>query len=185
MANYRTIARPYAKALFEQALQDDQLQSWSQCLAILEVIQQDARVVHFINDPATKAQDGVDLFVDIVHSLMSLNETLADQLRNFVQLLTYNKRQYALPDITALYHQYLSEHEGVVQISVESAYPMAEVQQQRIKDALEKRFNSKVSIEYHENEALIGGALIRAGNWVMDGSIKGKLGRLGEIIRTG
>lgn len=185
MANHCSVARPYAKAVFQQAVIDDRLEQWLlvlQCLALMTV---DPNVVVLYGSP--KITDDVmkglvyDALSDAVHNAVT---GLSDKLKNFLSLLLEERRLSVAADISVLYHQLLAECKNIVEVDVVSAMSFNEAQQKAFYKALEKRFASKVSIAFQEDESLIGGALVRSGNWVLDGSIRAKVARLDEILTS-
>ena len=101
-----------------------------------------------------------------------------------MSLLLEEKRLSSVNDINKLYHNLLAEYKKVIEVTVYSAMPLNEAQQATFYKSLEKRFASKVSIEFQEDPLLIGGALVRSGSWVLDGSIRGKVARLDEILMS-
>ncbi len=185
MAKHYTIARPYAKAVFEQAKADDQLETWSSVLQGLALTANDEQVIHLWHNP--KVDDHVlnDLFFQVcLSSMKDLTGKLGDRLKNLIAVLVMEKRLEILPDIRDMYHRLLAAHKNIVEIDVISAFELDDAQQKQFYAPLEKRFNSQVSITFKEDKALISGALLRSGNWVLDGSIRGKINRLSETLAT-
>ncbi len=183
MAKHYTIARPYARAIFEQAKSDDQLEEWLSVLQVLALTAKDERVARSWHDPKVGDATLNDLFCQVSESCVSeVTEKLGAKLKNLVALLVSERRLEVLTDIEALYHKRLAEHKNIVEAEVISAFAINEAQQKEFYRVLEKRFNSKVSIEFKEDRSLIGGVLLRSGNWVLDGSIRGKVSRLSEEL---
>lgn len=179
MADAITIARPYARALFAEALKHQLLDPWQQALCLLANVMQDPSVVQLILNPQLQEKELQAFFIDVMNTLDKTVCTLLGQrLDNFLRLLAEEKRLAILPSIAQLYHQFQMQHQGVVEAQVIAAFPLSEDHRQQIQVKLEKRFNSKVSLNVLKDESLIGGAIIRVGNWVMDGSVKGKLAKL-------
>lgn len=183
MAKQLTIARPYAKAIFEVALADQQAVVWLQVLMGLALVVKDPQMVSVIHNPKFAREQLLELLLGIAKAMVpNLSAALLTQLNNTLALLVDAKRLEIIPDIAELFQRYYAKHQGVVELSVLSSHVLDEAQQQGIKVALEQRFNSKVSVDFSQDESLIGGLLIRRGNWVMDGSIRGKLTRLAETL---
>lgn len=185
MSQQLTIARPYAKAVFSDALDNQLLVQWSEVLAALTDIVNNTTVKRLIIDPSQTAKDLKDLFYNLAQStLPSAVSALGERLENFIKLLVREKRLALLPDIALIFHQLLNEKKGIIDAEIVSAYPMSEDHRESIQKALEARFSSKVSLNFIKDDSLIGGAVIRAGNWVMDGSVKGKLAKLAEDLNN-
>jgi len=185
MSQQLTIARPYAKALFSDALDNQLLSQWSEVLVALAHAVDDATVKRLIIDPSETGKDRKELFCNLVKSILpNATSALGERLDSFIELLVREKRLAILPDITLLYHRLLNDQKGIIEAEVVSAYPMSADHRQSIERALEARFSLKVSLNFTKDENLIGGAVIRAGNWVMDGSVKGKLAKLAEDLNN-
>ena len=183
MAKHLTISRPYAKAIFQIASADQQQQEWLQLLTGLSMMVKDPEAQHLLHNPLLdKDALGAFFFGLLEEMLPTLPDGMLEKAKNTIEFLVYEKRMEILPDITELYQRYIAEQQGLVELSVLSAHQLDDAQKNLIQVALEQRFNSKVSVEFSLDKSLIGGLLIRTGNWVMDGSIRGKLSRLAEVL---
>jgi F-type H+-transporting ATPase subunit delta len=172
MADRSTIARPYAKAAFRQASAANALDHWSTLLDRAAAAVADARVSALIGNPrVTPAQVG-DLVTGIA------GDNLGEQERNFLRLLADNRRLGFLPDVARLFGQMKDEAEGTVDVTVTSAAGMQDGERDQIAAALQKRFGRKVRVHTEVDPALIGGAVVRAGDLVIDGSIRSRLERM-------
>lgn len=183
MSQQLTIARPYARAVFSSALDDRLLPQWSDVLIALACIAEDNKIKCYMMSSTLTSKERQELFYTLIQSVLpEIVARLGDRIKNFIALLVEEKRLMILPDIAFLYHQLLNEQQGIIKVEVVSAFAMSEKHRGNIKEALEARFNSKVSLDFAKDESLIGGAIICAGNWVMDGSIKSKLAKLAEDL---
>lgn len=180
MAELTTLARPYAKAAFESALGGKTLVEWSQMLDFLAAMTNDSRVKQLLGSPALTAARQAAILVELAGEQL----TLGGPAKNFLALLAEQKRLLLLPQIAALFEILRAEQEQSIDVAVTSAYPLSQERIQRITEALRKRFNKSIHIETHLDSALIGGMMIRAGDLVIDGSVKGKLTRLAEAMNT-
>lgn len=172
MADRLTIARPYAKAAFAAASADARLAQWSDALSVAAQVLSDERVKALIGSPRVTAAQLAQLVTGVVGS------GLDEQGRNFISLLAENKRLTFLPEIARVFSALKDEAEGTVDVSVTSATVMAGSEQANLEASLEKRFGRKVRLHTQVDPSLIGGALVRAGDLVIDGSIKSRLERL-------
>ncbi len=171
-----TLARPYARAAFEFALAGHGLDSWSGKLALLAGLMLEPTVRSACRSPATSPQRRAEI-------LLELTGDGADEgMRNFVHLLSSNGRLALLPEIHEVFERLRAEHEQAVQVRAVSAYPLTPAQLETLREKLEARLNRKVHIEADVDSQLIGGVLIHAGDKVIDGTIRGRLGRLAETI---
>ena len=179
MSESVTIARPYAKAVFNHALAGHKMKEWSQCLQSLAAVVMDSAAATFISNPATSVTQHCDLLVSL---LPRVDHNMEKSVRNFVETLACNKRVLTLPDIMILYEAMRAEQEKTMIVHVSSATPLSKGQQQRLIEALGKRLQrQEVTLDVTIDEELVGGAVIQAGDLVIDGSVRGKINKL----RTG
>lgn len=185
MSDKLSIARPYARAVFAQAQANAEQLAWSKILEALASIASDTETQSLLKNPNISGEKLGQLFLELAESLVTdLKTETKTKLKNFIALLGLDKRLIVLPDIAFLYHQLLAEQEGRVELQVFYAQELSAETKQALHERLEKRFKSTVSIEYHQDETLIGGAVIKSADWVMDGSVKGKLQKLQDSLLT-
>ena len=169
MSQALTLARPYARAAFSIARDANALPAWSDALAFAARVAADPSVAALLGNPGLTQADATTL----------LAPDGADALfGNFLGLLFENRRLSLLPEITGQFDELRFEAERVVKAKVTSAVALPASELDTIKAALAKRFGREVEVEASVDESLIGGAVIDAGDVVIDGSLKGKLGRL-------
>ena len=169
MSQALTLARPYARAAFAIARDANALPAWSDALAFAARVAADPSVAALLGNPGLTQADATTL----------LAPDGADALfGNFLGLLFENRRLSLLPEIAGLYDELRFEAERVVKAKVTSAVALPASELDTIKAALAKRFGREVEVQASVDESLIGGAVIDAGDVVIDGSLKGKLGRL-------
>ena len=169
MSQALTLARPYARAAFAIARDANALPAWSDALAFAARVAADPAVAALLGNPGLTQADATTL----------LAPDGADALfGNFLGLLFENRRLSLLPEITGQFDELRFEAERVVKAKVTSAVALPAAELATIKAALAKRFGREVEVETAVDESLIGGAVIDAGDVVIDGSLKGKLGRL-------
>jgi len=176
MAEKSTIARPYAQAVFEQAAASRQLSQWSENLALASMVAQDSGMQGVIGNPRLSNTQLVDLFLGVC------GDKFDDTAKNLVKLLVENGRLTVLPEIAALYEAYRAEAEKTVQAEVISAFPVTSAQQTNIRKALKKRLGREVELVCTTDNSLVGGAIIRAGDMVIDGSVTGQLDKLTHAL---
>lgn len=176
MAESTTIARPYAQAAFKLAQQKQALPVWTEMLSLAAVVAADAGMRKLLDNPRITPEQVAELFVDIC------GDRLNDDGRNMMRLLAERRRLALLPEIFGLYEQFKSEAEGTVKAQLITAFPATDAQKQSIAAALKQRFGRDVELEYVTDPTLMGGAVVRAGDLVIDGSVRGKLTRLGTAL---
>ena len=172
MAERATIARPYAKAAFEYARQANALAEWSQGLNAAAEIVADPRVAELTRNPQWSAADLVSLITDVAGAKLDAG------MQNFVRVLAENHRLLLLPEIAAHYEVLRAAVENTVDVEVVSAVPLNAAQADKLSQALGTRLKRKVRMNTTVDSTLLGGAVLRAGDLVIDGSLKGRLQRL-------
>lgn len=173
-----TIARPYALAAFEYALENHDLLSWETMLKTAATIAQDKEMTPLFSSPAITQNE----MVDIVCGIVEKTQTLDVEKKNFIQLLAEYERLTALPEIAKLFAAYRAEYEKTITVQITSVIALDTAYQQKFVDALTQRLKRKIALECEIDESLLGGAIIRAGDMVIDGSVRGKLNRLLESL---
>ncbi|MGD2113343.1 MAG: F0F1 ATP synthase subunit delta [Gammaproteobacteria bacterium] len=176
MAETLTVARPYAQAAFLYASEHQELKDWSDMLALLAAVAADPAMQELIDNPRLTEKQLADLIIDIG------GERLSGKGANFVRVLADNRRLGLLPDIAALFEIERSRAEGRVQAELTTAFPASEAQQAQIIASLRRRLGREIELTCKTDATLLGGAVIRAGDLVIDGSVRGKLQRLGTAL---
>ena len=172
MAERATIARPYAKAAFAYARAANAFAAWSAGLATAAEIVADARVTAFTKSPRWTAADLAGFIGGVAGA------KLDNGMRNFLAVLAENHRLLLLPEIAAQFEALRAAAENTVDVEVVSAVALDEAQTTKLADALARRFKRRVRMQNSVDATLLGGAMVRAGDLVIDGSLKGRLERL-------
>jgi F-type H+-transporting ATPase subunit delta len=178
MAELSTLARPYAKAAFELAKQNSQLTQWADTLGLLSALSEQENVAKLFNSPSETPEGKAQKLVDICA------DDLSDEGKNFVYTLAENRRLTLLPEINAQYQMLKAEQEKSIAVDVVSAQEMSAEQQASLTGALSERLQRTVTISVSIDPALLGGAVIRAGDTIIDGSVRGRLAKLAEAINS-
>jgi F-type H+-transporting ATPase subunit delta len=178
MAELSTIARPYARAAFEYARDNKQLPLWDEQLATAAAVVADKGLQAALNDPALTAERQARILIDVC------GDTLGAQARNFIAVLAANKRLSLLPEIYALYAQYKANQEKSVDVEVISAFDLADAARDKLAEVLGRKLERQVKVRTTTDRNLLGGVLIRAGDLVIDGSVRGRLNKLAAAINS-
>jgi F-type H+-transporting ATPase subunit delta len=171
MSNATTLARPYARAAFELAKSEGAAAAWSAKLAFAASVVGQSEVQQLIGSPKLGASDRVSLF-------LADGEPADSSFTRFVALLETNQRLVLLGEIAGLYEELRADDERTLKVRVRTALPIDPAQQQQLAGALARRFDRLVTLDVHLDADLIGGAIVEAGDVVIDGSLRGKLNRL-------
>lgn len=173
MTNAQSTARPYATAAFEAAKSANQLSMWSLALKQLSLAVQDKKMKSVLKNPKVTQSQLVEL-LNFFNDFKSIE--------NFLKLLAEKKRINLLPAISELFENDVAKESGYISLIVTSAFAMSDEQKNNTKEKLSKQLNSKLEIDFKVDEKLMGGLLVRSGNWVMDGTVKGNLSRLRSVL---
>lgn len=172
MSKQTTIARPYAKAVFEIAAQEKTIAAWAELLQLAAFVIKQPIVQALLDDPRITAQQCCLFLMNVCKA------KLTEQSENFFKLLTNHDRFAVIPAIAELFEKYRAEQERIATVNVKSVLPLSKEEQERLSQNLKKRLQREVILECHIDSSLIGGLLIQADDLVIDGSIRGKLTRL-------
>ncbi len=172
MADKTTIARPYAKAAFEEARGENRLGPWSEALHVAATVVADPRVEALLGNPRVTSSELAQLVIGIA------GPQLGEHRANFVRTLADNHRLAYLPEISTLFDEMKDEAEKVVDVTVTSAAPLDESLRKTLTAALERKLKRGVRMQCQTDPTLIGGAVLQAGDLVIDGSLRTQLSRI-------
>lgn len=175
MSENITIARPYAKAIFDIAKNSNTLNDWDKLLSYLSIMMNDSDVVFFIKNRTIGYSDKSSVIVDVLDFRTTFNKDIQLLCVNFVNVLSYYGRLLCMKDIYTLYKQYMNLELGRVEAVVKVASAITSVQKEQIIECLSKRFDKKVSALFEVDEGLLGGFWVKNGDFVFDASIAGNL----------
>jgi F-type H+-transporting ATPase subunit delta len=178
MAELTTLARPYAKAMFAEASEKGALDAWSADLALLAACVADADMAKVLVHPSLTAQQQAQALTDVC------GDKLNEAAKNLVAVLAENKRLMLVPEIAALYEELKAQLQNTVDVVVTSAFELSNEQADKLAQALKAKLQCDVRLTSEIDETLIGGAIIRAGDLVIDGSVTGKLSKLAEAMKS-
>lgn len=176
MAESITIARPYAKAAFEAAKEKDALAAWSGMLAYAGAVAEDEEMKVVLDHPSLTSEQKTQLFTEVC------GDKLDADAQRYIAILAENKRLALLSDIAELFEFFKSQLEQSVEVDIESAFELGNEEQDKLAQALSKKLDRKVLISASTNNELIGGAIIRAQDLVIDASVRGKIAKLAEAM---
>lgn len=178
MSDLTTTARPYAKAIFEHALAENKLVEWSDYLLNLAQAVLVPDVTQFINNPSATTEQQIELLLAVSNSNAAENTALD----NFISLLAGNKRLLLLPKIKELYELYKSEQEKTLVVDVISFSTLSAEQEKKLVESLSTKLQRTISLHVSVDPSVLGGALIQAGDLVIDGTVRGKLHKLANEL---
>ena len=169
MAEYTTSARPYARAVYAQATETASVASWGDALSLMAAVASDASMQEILDKPQLSKEQKGELMLKV------LSDKLNQQQQNLVRLMAENGRLRALPEVAHQFEIYRAEAEGKVDAEVISAFALTSEQERAITEMLKSKLGRDVSITTSTDESLIGGVVIKAGDIIIDGSMKSQL----------
>ena len=176
MAELATLARPYANAVYNMGRERNQLEGWARQLALLANVVEAPQVRSLVESPAVPDAAKAHRVADVVGA--ELNEAG----RGLVHALAANKRLPLLPEIRRQFDALKADADKTLAVEITAATPLTEDNLERFAAALAQRFEQQVEMTAKVDESLLGGAVIRAGDTVFDGSVRGKLDKLAESL---
>jgi len=177
MLEKTTIARPYAQAIFDLARDEDALSSWSDQLDVLVGIATNEDMQPLLSDPRISKEQLESLVLEIGA------EQLSDAGRKLVKVLIGAERFSFCPEIRALFEELKAEVEKVVDVEISSAFPLDENEKQRLSASLCSHLGRSVELNTRQDSSLIGGVVVRAGDEVIDLSLRGRLDKMASEFK--
>ena len=176
MAEEATLARPYANAAFDIAKSTRQLEEWSRALNLLSMACEQSAMRDILGSPVLAVE------VKAAKILALFDEELFSSVKRFVQLLAENKRLPLLGEITQQFETKRAEEERILDVTIKTAVDLTEIELDKFSTALTSHFNQEINLSAEVDVDLLGGAVIRTGDTVIDGSVRGRLDKLGEAL---
>lgn len=178
MAELSTLARPYAKAAFEYARDKGALAEWAAQLATAAAVASQERVSALLDNPALTNEQQAQALNDIC------GDDTGAELKSFVRILAANKRIALLPEIRQQFELFKANQEKSIDVEVVSAFDLADEMRDKIARGLGAKLEREVNVRTSTDSNLLGGVLIRAGDLVIDGSVRGRLNKLAEAMNS-
>jgi F-type H+-transporting ATPase subunit delta len=185
MAELITVARPYARAAFESASAAASLPAWSDFLARAAALVRDEQLAPLIGNPRVPSEQLIGLLLELAGTPAAARpaaataQHLREEQANFLALLAHNRRLRLLPEVATQYEVLRAEAENIADVEVVSARELTAEQSAKLKAALERRLGHAVRLHARVDPALLGGAVVHYGDFVVDGSLRRRVERLG------
>lgn len=181
MSDFETTSRPYARAIFELANEQNNLSLWADVLQLAAVVACDEDMQALISSPAILSSELSDLFLSVM-SASDGGPEIGQQVKNMIALLAENDRLLVLPAIQVGYETLKQAAEGSVEVKVTSARKLTAKQEKEMAKNLHSRLGKEVTLSTEIDKSLIAGAIIKAGDLVIDGSARGRLNKLTTLL---
>ena len=181
MSDFETAARPYSKAIYELAVEQKNLPFWSDVLQLAAQVAAEEEMETLITSPSINGAQLIEIFTSVLSSVEGAPE-INQEVQNMMRLLVENDRMLSLPAIYEGFETLKQAADGSIEVKVTSARKLTIKQEKAIASQLKKRLGKEVSISSEIDQSLIAGAIIRAGDLVIDGSALGRLSKLTSIL---
>ncbi|WP_174872463.1 F0F1 ATP synthase subunit delta [Pectobacterium polaris] len=177
MSEFVTVARPYAKAAFDFAVENQALDRWQNMLAFSAEVARNEQIAELLS--------GAVAPIELAKTFIAVcGDQLDEAGQNLIKVMAENGRLPVLPEVLEQFIQLRATLESTVDVDVISASTLSEQQQSKIVAAMEKRLSRKVKLNCKIDKSVMAGVVIRAGDMVIDGSIRGRLERLADVLQS-
>lgn len=176
MAELVTLARPYAKAAFAVALDEKRLAEWQAALNTAGAVAESAKVQNVLSSPSLTGEQQAQLMLDVC------GDALDAKASNFIRTLASNKRLKLLPEIATQFAELKARQEKTVAVGIVSAFPINAVAAEKLSQALSRRLQCNVQLDTEVDATLLGGVVIKAGDTVIDASVRGRMLKLADAL---
>ncbi|AOR63149.1 F0F1 ATP synthase subunit delta [Pectobacterium wasabiae] len=177
MSEFVTVARPYAKAAFDFAVENQALDRWQNMLAFSAEVARNEQIAELLS--------GAVAPIELSKTFIAVcGDQLDEAGQNLIKVMAENGRLPVLTEVLEQFIQLRAALESTVDVDVISANTLNEQQLSKIAVAMEKRLSRKVKLNCKIDKSVMAGVVIRAGDMVIDGSIRGRLERLADVLQS-
>ena len=177
MSEYTTVARPYAKAAFDFAVEQGAIEKWHEMLLFAAEVEQNSEIRTYLKS-ALNRDHALEVFLGVC------GEQLNENGQNLVKVMASNERIHALPEVARLFSELRADYEKEITVDVTSAVKLTKAHEKSLIQALEKRLERKVKLNCSVDPTTVGGLLIKAGDLVIDSTLRSKLSRLANTLQS-
>ncbi|AHG20245.1 ATP F0F1 synthase subunit delta [Chania multitudinisentens RB-25] len=177
MSEFVTVARPYAKAAFDFAVENQSVERWQQMLAFTAEVTCNEQMAELLSG-AVAPETLSKTFIAIC------GDELNEHGQNFIRVMAENGRLLVLPAVLQQFIELRAALESTIEVDVLSSSVLSDEQQAKIAAAMEKRLSRKVKLNCKIDKSVLAGVVIRAGDMVIDGSVRGRLERLADVLQS-
>ena len=177
MAELSTLARPYARAAYACAREHDQVEDWAVLLELLAVAMCEQHLTTALSSPALSPGQRLEILQQLL-----VEKPVSDYFLSFLQLLATNKRLYLLKKLYELFRQLQAADQKVIRVSITSARKLTATQGKQLAGQLKAQLKQDIELTTAEDKSLLAGAVIRIGDSLIDGSLRGRLNGLATAV---
>lgn len=173
--NAKSVVRPYANAVFAQAVADNNMLEWQSALQVLSAASTHEMIKRLLNNTSVTLQEKQS-------AILSLLQNAPKGIAEIITLLLHNKRLFLATSLLELFEEKLLEHQGVMKFSLTSAHALDDAVEAQIEASLAGKFNKKIVIHKSIDPSLLGGFIVRSDTQVIDASVKGQIQKLAQSL---
>ena len=173
-----TCARPYARAVFRFAQETKAIKKWHTMLWVAVQIILNKQMLSELNKPTVGVEAGAELFIGLGEGFFS------DDMKQFIRVLSKSRRFCLLPEIYKLFQNMKYRLEKVNIVEVTSAFILSDEQKQMLINKMRKRLGDEVILESRIDSSILGGVIVKVGDFVIDGSIRARLAKLADALAS-
>ncbi|WP_410012840.1 F0F1 ATP synthase subunit delta [Sodalis sp. C49] len=177
MSELVTVARPYAKAAFDFAVEHQSVEQWQAMLSFTAEVSRNDQMAELLSG-AVAPETLSETFIAVC------GDQLDQAGQNLIKVMAENGRLAVLPDVLEQFMEMRAAHESTVEVDVISVSHLKDEQLAKITAAMEQRLSRKVKLNCKIDKSVIAGVIIRAGDMVIDGSVRGRLERLADVLQS-
>lgn len=179
MARRDSGARRYAEAAFEVGLRDGSVERWRAELDAATAVIGDPRAIAALSNPATPLNQRSNAITGL------LKGTASGPVQNLIQLLLRRGRIEELPRVAAEFRRLDDRRNGITHATATSAAPLTPDEVRALTQRLEQSTGGTIALDVQVDPSLLGGLVVRVGDRLIDGSVRGRLERLRNQLISG
>lgn len=176
MAEYLTVVRPYAKAAFMCAVEENSVDKWQSMLCAMALACQEPNVMAAIKN-APNAGGAEEILISLLHDVID------DECKNLIHVLGENNRFEAIHEIYEEFLRLREQHDKVLEVQFVVAHPYAQEEIEALKSKLAAKYGCSIKFKQITDASLIGGAILKVGNEVIDASVKAGIESLSSTLK--
>ena len=182
MDELRTITRPYTKAVFDLAASSGTLVEWAGFLKQCSELLDNNEIKALIKAPGLNKNKVAEVFYESATLGIEGDSSKQKQFLNLIQTLSENGRLNIMNELQKQYNQKKREAEKTTEVTLTTAAQTDEKDLKTIIYALEKKLGNKIDLKVTIDKSLIGGAVIQAGDHMIDGAVSTQLQNLTRFL---
>ncbi|QOI10840.1 F0F1 ATP synthase subunit delta [Blochmannia endosymbiont of Colobopsis nipponica] len=177
IVNSSTIARPYAVAAFNFAVEQQKVPDWQSMLLIASNISKNEKMLKIFSSNRFTSTQLLNIFIDVC------GKSLDHFVRNFIRIMAKNSRLLVLPEVVKQFINLRTVQENFMDVEVISPYLLTDLQLSKITEIIEKKVSKKIKLICKVEPLIVAGLIIRMNNTVLDSSLQRRLEHLKNILQ--